>query len=426
MEPGKPARTIKRIEVDGLFGEFDYSLPSKTDERNRLSNMVILYGKNGTGKTTILNLIFHMLSLPLSQGHGREIEKTPFKRFEIILDDETRLVATRDPNKLKGTYNLMFRRDRQVIAEETWNPGEEEEFVLSEEEGTYLDHLSNLNLSVDFLSAYRRVDQKVAEERIERSRFSQRVFLRKRLRRDDPLEGAIEVASRWIEKKVFVATSQSTADVNTIYANVIETIAGSPRPEAGEKDIDSASLIDTLRNIAERSEEYSTFEFAVPLRVGRLIQYIEKSSGESRRIIARVLEPYKDSLKAQLDALQNIHHITRTFVSNLNDFYVGKSLSFSLSDGLRVHRHSGEILEPQWLSSGEKQLLFLFCRALVARDSASILMIDEPELSLNIEWQRNLVPSLRDIVEGSEIQFFFASHSMELISQHMDHVVELE
>ncbi|HAV1455310.1 TPA: ATP-binding protein, partial [Enterobacter hormaechei subsp. steigerwaltii] len=55
-----------------------------------------------------------------------------------------------------------------------------------------------------------------------------------------------------------------------------------------------------------------------------------------------------------------------------------------------------------------------------------IFMIDEPEISLNIKWQRIIINSLLDITDGANIQFIFASHSLEIISQHRHRVVKLE
>ena len=53
-------------------------------------------------------------------------------------------------------------------------------------------------------------------------------------------------------------------------------------------------------------------------------------------------------------------------------------------------------------------------------------MIDEPEISLNIKWQRIIINSLLDITNEANIQFIFASHSLEIISQHRNRVAKLE
>jgi ABC-type glutathione transport system ATPase component len=52
-------------------------------------------------------------------------------------------------------------------------------------------------------------------------------------------------------------------------------------------------------------------------------------------------------------------------------------------------------------------------------------MIDEPEISLNIKWQRQLIKALLGIADEGRVQFIFASHSIELLSQHRDRVVKL-
>ncbi len=78
------------------------------------------------------------------------------------------------------------------------------------------------------------------------------------------------------------------------------------------------------------------------------------------------------------------------------------------------------------LSSGEKHLLTLLCNAMATRDVASLFIIDEPELSLNITWQRSLVDALLECIEGSRGQFLMASHSTELFAQHRRAVVRLE
>jgi predicted ATP-dependent endonuclease of OLD family len=71
-------------------------------------------------------------------------------------------------------------------------------------------------------------------------------------------------------------------------------------------------------------------------------------------------------------------------------------------------------------------LFLLLCNTLLARKHASLFLIDEPELSLNIKWQRKLVQAILDNTEGTSVQFLMATHSMELISQHNDNVVTLK
>src|ERR1700722_20723282 len=84
---------ILQISVEGLFGQFDYTLESETTD---LSDLFILYGDNGAGKTTILKLLFHLLSAGRNRGHRSAIKRTAFKLFEVRLVNRTKMRLSRE------------------------------------------------------------------------------------------------------------------------------------------------------------------------------------------------------------------------------------------------------------------------------------------------------------------------------------------
>jgi predicted ATP-dependent endonuclease of OLD family len=160
--------------------------------------------------------------------------------------------------------------------------------------------------------------------------------------------------------------------------------------------------------------------------VDELVSEISRVDERSQPIVSSVLAPYIEGLEARLNALQELRDILSTFIGNLNDLYTGKHVTFTLRSGLRVNTDDGAELRPDFLSSGEKQLLVLLCNTIIARDQTSIFVIDEPELSLNVKWQRKLVRTLLEGVSGSAVQFILATHSIELLSAYHDNVVKLE
>lgn len=164
------------------------------------------------------------------------------------------------------------------------------------------------------------------------------------------------------------------------------------------------------------------------LHVDKMVTSVARSlTPESRTIMYNVISPYVKSIEAQLQALKSVHDLITTFVRNLNAFFAGsKTVSFDLRAGFTILSNSQKSLELGMLSSGEKQLLLLLCNTLAAREKASILLIDEPEISLNIKWQRKLIQALLDCIKDSKVQLIFATHSIELLAQHKNHVVRLD
>lgn len=143
-------------------------------------------------------------------------------------------------------------------------------------------------------------------------------------------------------------------------------------------------------------------------------------------VLLSVLQPYSESIQARLDALQGTYDSVSALVENINRFYTYKRVEFSLQTGLTIQDDMGKSLAPFLLSSGERQLLLLFANTVVSQDQARIFIIDEPELSLNVKWQRDLVGALLDCARGGNVQFLFATHSLELLARHRACVAKLQ
>jgi energy-coupling factor transporter ATP-binding protein EcfA2 len=88
-----PSRSfVTSIEVEELFGQYSYALSPQADASS-LSELCILYGQNGAGKTTVLWLLNHILSKEPKAGHRTFIARTAFRRFAVALSDGTSLVG---------------------------------------------------------------------------------------------------------------------------------------------------------------------------------------------------------------------------------------------------------------------------------------------------------------------------------------------
>lgn len=78
----------------------------------------------------------------------------------------------------------------------------------------------------------------------------------------------------------------------------------------------------------------------------------------------------------------------------------------------------------EYLSAGERLAISMF-RAILERPSASVLVLDEPEVSLSMEWQKVLIESILELRPG--LQVLIATHSPAIIMRGwIDCVVEIE
>ncbi len=84
----------------------------------------------------------------------------------------------------------------------------------------------------------------------------------------------------------------------------------------------------------------------------------------------------------------------------------------------------GETLVPYQLSSGEKQMLAILLTVLVEDNQSYVLFMDEPEVSLHVEWQKQLIDLILDL--NPNVQIILTTHSPAVIMNGwMDKVTEV-
>jgi len=438
MKRGAQAR-IQSIVVEQLFGFLTYEIPAKSRD-----GLIILYGENGSGKTTILNLIFHALAPEEKRRHRTFISTIPFKRLVIDFVDGHRVSVTRKRG-LTGPFTMAIEHKAQEIASHR--------FILAgdggvrdrdQDDGTYrpvLQALTELRLGLFLLPDNRRIQSNLYEEGEPSHPYGVvRHYYGYVAREEDILgegataetidsfvEQALRRATNWTRHQALSATSQGETDTNKIYAEILRRIAGPTGGPKSPQRMTFTRLLEKAESLRQRSVTFSRFGLVTPLPIRDLLPVLQRASAPKKGVITQVLSPYIRSFEARLDALEELCKALETFSDIFSRFYNYKTLTFNITSGISINlAHSSSKLAPDVLSSGEKQLLLLFCNVLLARSRPSVFIIDEPELSLNIKWQRELIASLISCVKGCDVQFLFATHSLEMISNHKPSAVRLE
>ncbi len=133
-----------------------------------------------------------------------------------------------------------------------------------------------------------------------------------------------------------------------------------------------------------------------------IAQYVDYQLNISNEIIFNKIS----SKKAFAKKLLFIETVNRLFQTTEKRVDVkDNKLAFILKDGTKIYWYD--------LSSGEKQLLIILLTVLCQDEKPSILLMDEPEASLHLEWQKELIKIIRTI--NPKCQIIIATHSPGII-----------
>ena len=105
----------------------------------------------------------------------------------------------------------------------------------------------------------------------------------------------------------------------------------------------------------------------------------------------------------------------RYFMDTVNRLFINTGKVVDENDNRIVFLIGNEVqIEPNQLSSGEKQLLLILLTVLCQDEKPTILLMDEPEISLHLNWQDELIEIIRTL--NPNCQVIIATHSPSLFS----------
>ena len=432
-------RYISEIVVEQLFGRYNYRLILGNSDLGQEPRMSLLYGDNGTGKTTILNLLFHLLSCDLTSGHKTRVANIPFQEFSVTFSDNTKLTATRTSKNLTGNFNIQLSHSGQVSDSIAIvldpDTGSVTQRVLSPAFEAFISRISNEVPDVFFLGDTRTLESdaiSTEDSRTYRSRgvphfdeedwhlmsqdfTAQRGIALKESIRRVRLQLYIELAQ---------ASTQGEVNARQIYADILRSIS-SASDRVDDISEENSRLRKELADLETISAEYAAFDLGSAIDAAPLLESLTSADESTLPIVVQVLRSFQTGQRARLNALSSLYTKMSNIVSTTNNYFTDKSIRLALSKGLTIEIPSGE-LEPESLSSGEQHLLLLFLNVLSPKTRPRLYLIDEPELSLNVKWQRQIVDSLTSLTEGTQCQFLLATHSIELLARHREYVVTLK
>ena len=429
---------ITEIHVEQLFGRYDYHIQLGGNANGGVPRMSLLYGDNGTGKTTILNLVFHLLSSDLGRGHKTRIASVPFRHFTVTLDDQTTVFASRTPDHLTGTFELGLRLSdvpsQSVQIDVDPETGRVPTQLAPSDLAPLLRTIAEFVPAVFYLGDDRTLEGDTLPENDVRTlrgrlltHFEEEGHISIDRGLSEPRLAVLNESIRRTQQQLYVelahASTRGEADARQIYAEILGSIA-SASASADVEPQEKSTLERDLRELESISREFEAFHLGPAIDAAPLSESLYKADELTMPIVAQVLRSFLNGQRARLNALDVLYKKMHNFVSITNEYLADKQIELDITKGVSIRVPSGE-LDPTLLSSGEQHLLLLFLNVFASSEQSRLFIIDEPELSLNVKWQRQLVDSLLALTDNSECQFLLATNSIELLSKHSDYVVKL-
>ena len=404
----------------------------------------VLIGVNGSGKTTVLNLLNSILSLDISgilniNFEYAEIHLRDFKDSSVLrtvkVDAANRLLRLRLDEKEADidtefiTGHRFIEHRKQLEKGSTLPERLPERFVrrtiLPEK---FYDELTSL-VPIAWLPVNRRLPLTGDEEEWYTKREPlESVDLR--------LEKLLSNLSRYYlilnaqfseRRREFEGQALSTmlySKERDGFDSMLDSISSSPLPTKSEK----AQLLNAFESTGFLDEKMQTQIDDYFTEAGRVLKRI--SEGKHIRIkdipilpIIRRTQTMVKSARKLENHRKTLFTPLRLYEGTVNSFLKDKTIAVDESDGLKIELSSKSELNWRNLSSGEKQILILLTEVLLKVDEPIVYIADEPELSLHVTWQEKLLESI--VTLGGQKQIIVATHSPDIVGKFRDNVITL-
>jgi predicted ATP-binding protein involved in virulence len=146
-------------------------------------------------------------------------------------------------------------------------------------------------------------------------------------------------------------------------------------------------------------------------------KYLDYQVNIGNRIIEQLQQ-------GNMDAAQHLSEKKKRFQDIVDELFAETGKRIVRTENEIRFTQIGEVLLPYQLSSGEKQMLAILLTVLVEDDQPYVLFMDEPEVSLHIEWQKRLIDLILEL--NPNVQIILTTHSPALVMNGwVDQVTEV-
>jgi ABC-type lipoprotein export system ATPase subunit len=401
--------TLKEFKITGLFGELEHtiSFPPPVSQASK-PEILILVGRNGIGKTTILNMLSGLLTLNFDP-----FRRVPFTFCQLTLSNGDSFTVKNDPQSLLINFNDWQARinvestDSEILEIETLR--EAAAPVLN---GIHFE-LVNIHRLIGFLQNEEQLSSDKSRHRAERNGIAHYEL---------DLFELSNLVQQFIREAQINYRKYFAADDLDFLPRLLNRFSSTNGTKVETKD-----LLTRLDNIRAREPVMKRLGLAIDSHDLELLTQWLRDTGNMTigTQTQAALEAYMEMLENKNEVRERIATRLLRFEAIMDEFLIGKKVRLDAYQGLKIETtHGNEIKEIQF-SSGEYHFIYMMITALVSHSFGTIIAIDEPELSLHVSWQRQLIRALQECASGASPLFLFATHSSAIGAEFQDKWVSL-
>lgn len=415
---------IQKFIINKLHGTLSYELEFK-------DNTLILIGENGSCKTTIIKMLFYTLSM-----QWQKLVQYKFESIILCINNQKYTISKRSlassvflNNRILRRFPLHIRRelmsmqeDRELNFEMIENLCNRydipvERVIRDIDEANQLDLLSHYNSDsstrktqnveeekikdslknthILYLPTYRRIEQELQD--VVRGRFSENDYRPEVYNIDANYTELIEFGMSDVDK----AIEQTLANLKDLFRNNLNQLTlgylgDIVNEEYKSTDVSKIKEVDdiTIHNIMDRVDNSILSEKNKDKLFQTLQQIKEGGAHDDRdRVVChyffKLLESQRE-LEQKETNIRKFVEVCGKYLMNKTIKYDSPTFTFSIKSNI-----DDQDIKLNQLSSGEKQVVSLFSQLYLANKQKYFVLIDEPELSLSVKWQKTFLADVR-------------------------------
>ena len=422
---------ISRLQIKNLYDQYNYDIDFNSEEKEQIT---ILTGPNGYGKTTILRILnslnpkslyyFYVIKfseiiisfdnntvLNITQNYKTEVERKSAIDYKDELEKEVRFIwnkATGEPlthfvynrtniEKARRTYKFLRGSYSRRKAFEDLTNREKEEILLDNEE--FNEYIAKANGQEQFLMQLEAL----------RSCYipSNRIYNEAHEENDElPIEKVREA----LKDEMIKAKYDYLIHSQRIDSIFIKKVLGSIY-----EDCSLSSYNELKAEVENQMNTAAEYKLAEKVEIP---EYNEENKA--------VLFAYLKGLKEKFSKFSTILEKTNLFHKMLiSKDFAHKSVEISPQHGFIFKSDNGDIIDGYKLSSGEQNEIIMLYHLIYEVPDQGLLLIDEPENSLHVAWQKTIVDDMKEIAPVKRLQIIIATHSPSIVSKGLSMTKDL-